>query len=161
MFHDRMKIFTGILMTLCAFVSVSCIRQETPEVPVTDVRISEDELEMEIGDAVVLTAVVLPENASDKAVAWESTVPSVASVQNGEVTALSVGITYVVAKSSSTSLRSSCKVTVRNEAPEVIPPDPDPDPDPEPGTPDAPPAGTETGPADTENYTQNDYQWTE
>ena len=69
------------------------VELETAVVPVTGVKITpEDDQELEIGDTVQLTAVVQPEDATDKSVTWSSDNEAVATVdETGLVTAVSVG----------------------------------------------------------------------
>ena len=57
----------------------------------TDITISKDSVDMLYGEQIELTATVTPANASCKEVAWYSTDPSVATVENGIVTAVGYG----------------------------------------------------------------------
>lgn len=72
---------------------------------------------------VALTATVVPENATDKAVTWSSENAEVASVdENGVVTAVGIGTTTITVKSKDNEqITASCEITVRQklEAPEV------------------------------------------
>lgn len=68
--------------------------QSEPEVfvPATDVTLSEYKLELEVGSSRLLTAIVLPDNASEKKVVWNSSNESVAVVNSeGVVTAIAGG----------------------------------------------------------------------
>ena len=68
-------------------------------------------LELAVGTAEVLTATVLPENATDKTVNWTSSEKSIATVdQNGKVTAIKAGNATITAKIN--NLTASCAVTV-------------------------------------------------
>ena len=63
------------------------------------------------GDTERLTTTVLPENASDKTVVWDSSDNSVAVVdQNGTITALSYGLSTIVAKAGEKT--ATCMVIV-------------------------------------------------
>lgn len=53
-----------------------------------------------VGDEAVLTANVLPENAADKTIVWTSSDDSVATVENGTVTAVSAGTATIKATAS-------------------------------------------------------------
>lgn len=53
-----------------------------------------------VGDEAVLTANVLPENAADKTIVWTSSNDSVATVENGTVTAVSAGTSTIKATAS-------------------------------------------------------------
>lgn len=72
---------------------------------------------------VALTATVVPENATDKAVTWSSENAEVAAVdENGVVTAVGIGTTTITVKSKDNEqITASCEITVRQklEAPEV------------------------------------------
>lgn len=64
-----------------------------------------------IGGSELLTATVLPENADDRTVTWSSSDPEVASVENGKVSALSLGEAVITA--SAGNLRAECAVKVK------------------------------------------------
>ncbi|MDY0237006.1 MAG: Ig-like domain-containing protein, partial [Gudongella sp.] len=65
---------------------------ESPNhISVTGVSLSHTALSMTINQSEVLTATVLPSDASDKTVTWSSDKPSVATISNGTITAVSVG----------------------------------------------------------------------
>lgn len=81
---------------------------------VTSVTLNETTLVMHIGDSFQLIADVQPENASNKTLTWYTGNPSVASVDNnGLVTAISGGTTYVTASATDGSYHSSsCSIKV-------------------------------------------------
>lgn len=64
-----------------------------------------------IGGSELLTAAVLPENADDRTVTWSSSDPEVASVENGKVSALSLGEAVITATAG--NLSAECTVTVK------------------------------------------------
>lgn len=66
-------------------------------VPVENIRLSRGSLEMKVEDTASLTATVLPENATDKEVHWAVSVPGIVHVTEGEVTAVAVGSTNILA----------------------------------------------------------------
>ena len=60
-------------------------------VPVTEVKLDRQTLEMEIDSTTQLIAMILPENASEKTVSWTSSNPEIVSVDaNGKLTALNI-----------------------------------------------------------------------
>lgn len=83
-----------------------------PDVNVTSISLSKKNVELEPGEQAALNASVLPENATDKTVKWESSSASVASVENGIITAKSPGTTTITASSADGEITASCLVTV-------------------------------------------------
>ena len=78
---------------------------------VTSVTLNKTELTLEKGTYEVLTATVLPEDATDKTVTWSSSNASIASVdQNGKVTALKGGNATISAKAGEKI--ATCVVTI-------------------------------------------------
>ena len=71
-----------------AAISVEATEATEPEViAVTGITLDQTELEVSVGELpMTLTATVLPENATDKTVTWESSEPGVASVEDGVLT---------------------------------------------------------------------------
>ena len=84
-----------------------------PVINVTSISLDPSSLAMEIGEQNTLTPTVLPNNATDKTVLWKSTDPAVATVENGEVKALSLGSTSIVASSADGEITAVCPVTVK------------------------------------------------
>ena len=85
---------------------------------VTELLLSESEVELQAGDTWILTATVLPTFADgDKTVTWTSSKPSVATVSDGLITALAPGTTVI--KASAAGLSASCTVTVL-EKPDAV-----------------------------------------
>ena len=81
------------------------------------------------GDTLQLHATVLPENATNKNVIWESSDTTVASVDaTGKVTAINAGTATIKAIVQKNNLESTCQITVEGSAitdPEVTEPDPE------------------------------------
>ncbi len=87
------------------------LKNYTPKEPET-ISLDQENLTLEAGETAQLTASVEPITSADKSVAWNSSVPSVASVdENGLITALSAGVTTITAKTVN-GLQASCSVTV-------------------------------------------------
>ena len=80
-------------------------------VPVESITLDKSELSLNKGDSFTLTAVVKPDNATDKTVTWTSTDGAIAYVtQEGKVMALSGGDAVVTATAGEVS--ATCVVTV-------------------------------------------------
>lgn len=82
------------------------------KVPVESVSLSHTELSLTEGDTGTLTATVKPDNATNKDVTWSSDNPSVATVNNGVVTAVSKGAATITVTTEDGNKTATCKVTV-------------------------------------------------
>ena len=94
---------------------------EDTTIHVSSVALDKHSLELKSGDTVTLTATVLPENATNKAITWLSTNEEVAIVNNGVVTAKNVGYARIIAKSVDGNITDECEVTVLNNGEEPLP----------------------------------------
>ncbi len=82
-------------------------------VGVESIEISDATLELEKGTTKQLTATVLPANATNKTITWESLDESVATVDaDGIITALQVGTTTITATTEDGGYTAECEVTV-------------------------------------------------
>ena len=86
----------------------------TVTVNVESVGLNKDTLRLKVGDSAELTATVNPDNATNTSVSWESSNQSVATVDNGVVTAKKVGTATITATAGDKT--ATCKVTVGYEA---------------------------------------------
>ena len=93
-------------------LSANC--QLTVKLMAQSISLNESSAEMAKGTTLQLTATVLPDNASNKAVTWTSSDPTIASVDdNGLVTAIAHGTATITAMTEDGSdLTASCVVTV-------------------------------------------------
>ena len=81
--------------------------------PVTSVSLNTNSLELEVGGTSQLNATVLPNNASNKNVTWESSNTNVATVSNtGLVTAVATGNATITVTTVSGGKTATCTVTV-------------------------------------------------
>ena len=87
-------------------------------VPVESVSLDKTSLGLTEGETAQLTATVEPEDASNKNVTWESSNTNVATVNNGEVTAVSAGTATITVTTVDGGKTDTCTVTVREEAPD-------------------------------------------
>lgn len=82
-------------------------------VEVTEIILSETEVELEKNRGITLTATVLPENATDKTITWTSSDEAIATVQNnGTVIAYAEGECEITATSVDGKVTATCQVTV-------------------------------------------------
>lgn len=93
-------------------VSKTCSVTVTPKYEaVTRVELNQSALSLTVGEATQLTAIVSPENATNKTLEWTSSGPEIASVSEGMVNALNVGSTTIKAASTD-GPSAECSVTV-------------------------------------------------
>lgn len=96
--HRTVVCFLCVVL-LTAWTSCS---EEDDNIPVTEVVLNQNELKLSVGESVLLTADVLPAEATDRQLSWSSSNPDVAEVDDsGRVTALKPGLTSVVALATS------------------------------------------------------------
>ena len=99
-----------------------CIRpvriQKTPPArPVTEIVLSETSLTLQVDETKTITATVLPEDASNPAMTWNSSKRSVATVDHtGKVTAVGKGFCIITCKATDGSgVKAECAVTIEHE----------------------------------------------
>ena len=81
-------------------------------IPVTSVSLDKTSHTMNEGETVTLTATVLPANADDPSVSWESNNEAVAKVNNGVVTAVSPGNATITVTTTDGGHTATCTITV-------------------------------------------------
>lgn len=74
--------------------------------------LNKTEASVEVGAGETLIATVLPENASDKSVTWESGAEAVATVEDGVVTGVSAGEAAITVTTTDGEKTATCTVTV-------------------------------------------------
>ena len=79
-------------------------------VGVSSVELNKTSVSLKVGETVTLTATVKPDDATDKTVIWTTSDASVATVDNGVVTAVKVGTSSITVKAG--DKEASCLVTV-------------------------------------------------
>ena len=90
-------------------------------VPVSGVSLNKDSTSLTVGDTETLTATITPDNATNKNVTWSSDTPSVASVNNGVVTAVAPGTATITVTTADGGFTATCAVTVRPDVPPANP----------------------------------------
>lgn len=82
------------------YVGKPDVEVENISVIYSGIDVTDDYIDCKLGDQLTITATVLPANATDKAIYWVSSDPSVASIDNqGNITTLSIGETDITAYS--------------------------------------------------------------
>ena len=84
----------------------------TVTVPATGITLSQTELQLIKGASAILTATVVPADATNQKVMWSSNNPSVATVENGTVTAVSAGNATITVTTEDGNHTAACEVTV-------------------------------------------------
>lgn len=127
-----MKTFSPIVLLLAVLSAItflfSCekIPGNTPSVPgnitvhVTGISLNHTSIALNKGEYVSLIAIIMPSNATNKAITWSSDNTSVATVSSsGVVTANAVGSATIIVKTSDGGKIATCKVTVTAAMAEV------------------------------------------
>ena len=99
-------VITGI------FTPGETIVNKSDEIIETDLRLSTYSLNMNVGDEEVVTATVLPEDATYKEVIWYSANNSVAQVENGNIKAIGSGNTVITAKTTKANITKMINIKV-------------------------------------------------
>ncbi len=107
--HKANKISTRVLAAALLLVVLFCL---CACVSVTGVTVDKRELFLEEGESVVVTATVSPEDADDKTVTWTTSDKSVATVDNGKITAISEGTAIVTVTTKDGDFTATVTVTV-------------------------------------------------
>lgn len=97
--------------TTDASITASCA-VTVQAVAVTGVSINPTSANLQIGGSTDLTYTILPANATDKSVSWSSSNTSVATVNNGHVTAIAAGTATITVTTTDGNKTATCSVTV-------------------------------------------------
>ena len=94
--------------------SASCdIEVSTRPVPIQSVNLSPSTVVLSINQTQLLEYVITPNQATNQTISWESGNPSVATVEEGLVTAISEGKSIVTVTTADGGKKATCEVTVR------------------------------------------------
>ncbi len=88
-----------LLMLTLALVALAGCKKETPEpepIAVTSVSLDKTEVALIVGESANVKAIVKPDDAANKEVKWTVANTSIATVDEGEVTAVAVGETTLI-----------------------------------------------------------------
>lgn len=99
----------GVYSDVC---QITVTQSEPDPIPVTGVILEPEEVTLDIGGTFELEATVLPQNADDKRVEWNSSDEHVATVRDGVVTAIGAGMATISATTIDGGYEATCVVTV-------------------------------------------------
>lgn len=102
------------LMLLCATIMfTACSDDDDKIIPVTSVELDKSILSLETGKTATLVATITPENAENKNVEWTTSDVTIATVDDGLVTAVKEGKAIItVASIEDPTKKATCEVTV-------------------------------------------------
>ena len=83
-------------------------------VAVTGVQLDKSTATMKVGDTLKLNATVAPDNATNKNVSWRSSDETIATVNNGTITAVKEGTAEITVTTEDGNKTAKCTVTVQN-----------------------------------------------
>lgn len=103
----------GLTARIKAFTTNVVMQEETNSIiNATGITLNQNSLQLNVGESAVLSATVLPENASDQSITWVASDSSIATVtSDGIVTALNKGTTMITV-STVNGLTAMCQITV-------------------------------------------------
>lgn len=105
------KTYRFLLMVVAASALLVSCGEKT--IPVTDLKLYPEALEMVPGSSEVVIAAVFPSNATDQAISWSSSASDVVTVDgNGTLQALKAGNAVITARCGGMSATCQVKVTV-------------------------------------------------
>jgi len=104
--RNLLKIISVAIILL--FVTIGCQKDKN----VINVTLGTNNITLEIGEAVILKAIVYPNDAANKVVSWTSSDETVAEVANGFVSAKKVGTTTITVTTEDGNYTAKCEVTV-------------------------------------------------
>lgn len=91
---------------------------EDDEIKAESIELDYNSAELNVGDTLQLNVTVKPDNAVNKKIVWTTSDEDVLTVENGLITAVSVGNAVITATTEDGSLTDQCEVTVSERAPE-------------------------------------------
>ena len=107
----RKNLFYIAIAAITMAVFTGCSEKED-NIPVTGVTVGPTTTNLTTGSTITLTVTVMPEDATNKAVTWISSSATVATVNNGLVTAVAPGTAIVTVTTQDGNKTAACTVTV-------------------------------------------------
>ena len=113
-------ILLGLLVSCQGELKVDADQEVDTTVHVTGITLDQKQVKLKEGATVTLVPTVYPEDATNKKVSWSSGDSSVATVEDGKVTAIKAGTTAIIAATEDGGKTAMCSVIVEsNLAPAV------------------------------------------
>ncbi|MGE5416356.1 MAG: Ig-like domain-containing protein [Acidobacteriota bacterium] len=106
---DEFRVCKGVAKWTSSFDPPTGPYESTP---VSQVALNQHALSIAVGQSANLEATVLPDNAGDKTIVWNSSNNSVATINNGVVTAVAPGTATISATAPFGGCADTCNVTV-------------------------------------------------
>jgi len=89
----------------------TCVVTVNP-ISVVSVALSQTSATLNIGDTLILAAIILPINAGNQNISWKSSDSNVATIANGKITAKTAGVTNIIVTTEDGNKTSTCAITV-------------------------------------------------
>ena len=104
----------GATITVTTTSGKSATLKVTVLQPALGIEVSEEDIDLEVGETAHLTATILPDDSTDTEVVWETSDASIATVDaNGLVTAIALGEAEItVSVKANPAIKAVCKVAV-------------------------------------------------
>ena len=108
----KLSLCLGLFVsTSLPLLNIACSEESALEtISVSSISLNKTSITLTIGDTISLIATILPDNATDKTITWSSSNANVATVDNGKVKGITVGIATITAVSG--NVKAECSVTV-------------------------------------------------
>ena len=84
-------------------------------IPIESVTLEPKDVSLHVGETLMLKASILPENASNKTLKWESTDSNIVTVNNGNVMAVGVGDAVITVTTEDGNKKAFCFINVSEE----------------------------------------------
>ena len=107
---------TTILKDSNPCIKAFTVNEKEADIKVTNLTLEPTQKELKIGEMATLTAVVSPENATNKTISWTTENKDIATVNAGVVTAIGEGTTNIKATTKDGNITKTCKITVTKKA---------------------------------------------
>lgn len=117
----RTNIFSRTVRVLVLGAIMAAAASCEKEIPVTALTLDKQEATVEVGATVAILPVIDPVDATNKSITWTTSNAAVATVSDGVVTGVALGIATITAVSAENPLfTASCEITVEPSTGQVI-----------------------------------------